>query len=426
MFASIKEFTLQPALIFRARRASFTGRRVARWPVRYSTKSLLWSRFVTYKLNGLGQRYQKTGAGQFLYSISTTVNTTTGLSAQTQSLAWNARYVYDEQGRLLGEYSPEGKLIAETIWFDDLPVATIRPKGSNNQLPLGIAGTGSTTANNAGNNTSTNPVNVELYYLHPDHLGTPRVATRSAAVNGATSGPNAINKAVWRWDSDPFGTSLGNSKPNENPQNVTGTASQVTAASFKVNNRFPGQLADAESGKYYNYFRDYDPGIGRYVESDPIGLKGGINTYGYVAQKPTLAVDPKGLTLWLCIRSCCGGVANHAYLFDDATGACCGDPGPSSNATNFIKTCKEKGPKGDTCWSVSSSPGDAEKALSCCDRETKETFYKPGINDCQNRADSCIRQLGMVPPNTPSERRFQSCDSCYKRPGLPQSLGAMP
>ena len=85
---------------------------------------------VTYKLNALGQRYQKSGAGQFPYSTSTTVNASTGLSPQAQSLQFIARYIYDEQGRLLGEYSPEGKPIAETIWFDDLPIATIRPKGS--------------------------------------------------------------------------------------------------------------------------------------------------------------------------------------------------------------------------------------------------------------------------------------------------------
>lgn len=250
---------------------------------------------VTYKVNGLGQRYQKTGSGQFLYNSSATVNVTTGLSPQAESLAYNARYVYDEQGRLLGEYSPEGKLIQETIWLDDLPVATIRPKGSNIQTPQGLAGTGANAANNTGKNTSSNPVNVELYYLHPDHLGTPRVATRSAAVNGATSGPNAINKAVWRWDSDPFGTSLGNSRPNENPQNVTGTASKITAASFRVNNRFPGQIADAESGKYYNYLRDYDSVIGRYTESDPIGLRGGLSTFGYVGERPLLFGDPYGL-----------------------------------------------------------------------------------------------------------------------------------
>src|SRR6266853_1484706 len=61
------------------------------------------------------------------------------------------------------------------------------------------------------------------------------------------------------------------------------------------NLRFPGQYYQAETGLNQNYFRDYDPTVGRYVESDPIGLKGGINTYGYVGQKPLTRVDRRGL-----------------------------------------------------------------------------------------------------------------------------------
>ena len=57
----------------------------------------------------------------------------------------------------------------------------------------------------------------------------------------------------------------------------------------------PGQYYDAETGTHYNYRRDYDPTIGRYVESDPIGLKGGVNTYAYVLSNPLRWFDAKGL-----------------------------------------------------------------------------------------------------------------------------------
>jgi len=61
------------------------------------------------------------------------------------------------------------------------------------------------------------------------------------------------------------------------------------------NLRFPGQYYDAETGTHYNFYRDFDPSIGRYLESDPIGLWGGLNTYAYVEQQPLKLKDPLGL-----------------------------------------------------------------------------------------------------------------------------------
>jgi RHS repeat-associated protein len=262
--------------------------------------------FVTYKINAMGQRVQKTGAGTYAFNAAT-----------ASSFSFNARYVYDESGNLIGEYAPDGKLLTETVWFNGMPIASLRPKGSNSGTPLGISGTttgnpanGATAANanNVGNNSTTNRVNVEVFYIHPDHLGTPRTITRSTVATGANApssanatSPGAINKAVWMWNSDPFGTTgttgaggSTNSAPNKNPQNITGTAAQIAAATFEQNLRMPGQVEDQETKKFYNWNRTYANDIGRYDSSDPIGLKGGINTFGYVAQRPITHVDRDG------------------------------------------------------------------------------------------------------------------------------------
>jgi RHS repeat-associated protein len=151
-------------------------------------------------------------------------------------------YMYDEAGHMLGEYSSTGALVEETVWLGDIPVATLRPSGST----------------------------VALYYVEADHLNTPRQVTRPSD-----------NTQMWTWFSDPFGTTAVNSNP-------------AGAGTFTYNLRFPGQIYDSQAGLQQNWNRDFDPAIGRYVESDPIGLKAGVNTYDYVSQNPISRKDPKG------------------------------------------------------------------------------------------------------------------------------------
>jgi len=115
------------------------------------------------------------------------------------------------------------------------------------------------------------PPAVSLFYAQVDHLNTPRLVA------------NSTGTTVWRWDQrEPFGVNV----PDENPSGL---------GAFEFPLRFPGQYVDKETNLHYNYLRDFDPGIGRYVQSDPIGLQGGLNTYAYVSASPVKFIDPAGL-----------------------------------------------------------------------------------------------------------------------------------
>ena len=131
-----------------------------------------------------------------------------------------------------------------------------------------------------------------LYYIHVDHLNTPRAIY------------DQNQRLGWRWDqSEPF----GNSAPNENPDGV---------GTFECNLRFPGQYFDKETTLAYNIFRDYDPSFGRYGKSDPIGLRGGLNTYAYALGSPIRFADPLGLEVQICCRPAeiANGLVDHCWV----------------------------------------------------------------------------------------------------------------
>lgn len=135
-----------------------------------------------------------------------------------------------------------------------------------------------------------------VYYIHTDQINTPRVIT------------NQNQAVVWKWDSDGFGSA----PPNEQPG---------TAPAFVFNPRFAGQYFDRESNLHYNYYRDYDPQLGRYVQSDPIGLDGGINTYVYALGNPVKYADPTGQFVPLVIGGVCAAGGCEALLGLGAMGA---------------------------------------------------------------------------------------------------------
>lgn len=157
-------------------------------------------------------------------------------------------YHYDPSGLLLSETDEQGNSIRDYIYLNGQRLAILADTGT--------------------------------YYIHSNHLDTPHTIT--------DQGQNI----VWQATYTPFGEA------------------RISTASIENNLRFPGQYFDAETNLHYNYYRYYDPEIGRYITSDPIGLFGGINTYSYANQNSLKYIDPYGLTSCLvrlkACRATCG------------------------------------------------------------------------------------------------------------------------
>ncbi|WP_284285441.1 RHS repeat-associated core domain-containing protein, partial [Marinibactrum halimedae] len=152
-------------------------------------------------------------------------------NAMGQRVKWDTNgeanyHHYDENGQLIAITDATGQTLREYVYFGTelIALATYENNGAEN-----------------------------LYYIHTNHLGTPQRIT------------NADQRVVWSAEYEPFGAVVAESDEVE--------------VDFKL--RMPGQYEDEITGLNYNWHRDYDPSIGRYVQSDPIGLDDGPNTYTY-------------------------------------------------------------------------------------------------------------------------------------------------
>ncbi|RBP75692.1 RHS repeat-associated core domain-containing protein [Marinobacter nauticus] len=177
--------------------------------------------------------------------------------------AWNASYQYDAFNRRIGK-TVAGNITENTeyLWFGSRLVAEYDSGAStpakryryteNSFAPVSYS---------EGNND---------FAVHSDYLDTPKALTD-------TSG-----NVVWNTVLSPYGNTVENTDPDGDGQAIA------------FNLRFPGQYHDRETGLYYNWNRTYDPESGRYLQSDPLGLYDGPNTYTYVYSNPVNYIDPTG------------------------------------------------------------------------------------------------------------------------------------
>ena len=211
---------------------------------------------VARTYDAMGNTLTIGGEWQYAYGHAGRLGSATGAGSAQASYRHNAAgqrvlqqvgtdktlHLHGESGEWLGIYGATGNPAQQVVWVGSRPVGLIQ----------------------AG----------KVFYIESDHLDSPR----------AVVDPQH-DVTVWRWSllGEAFGAGVPSSDPDRD------------GAELSFDLRLPGQRADSSSGLNYNYYRDYEPGTGRYIQSDPIGLNGGRSTYGYVEGDPASYSDPYGL-----------------------------------------------------------------------------------------------------------------------------------
>ncbi len=265
-----------------------------------------------YHYNQLGERIAKTvypvsdskakSSGMMAVNNPAHTKDAAGKKVKIQNASEEAHgstsYSLYQDQRLAAETDSAGHITAHYIYLYGKPVAKIEMTANTSvthQAWKAITSLGGMIEASGPNADDTN---TSIYAIHTDQLGTPQTVT------------DENQHIVWQADTTPFGMAKVSYAAVTSAQTSQGKTAQKP---FEMNLRLPGQVYDAETGLNQNYYRDYDPVLGRYTTPDPLGLEGGTNPYNYVSNNPLTNIDPLGFV-----------PERHSLLHDFLFGDGCG------------------------------------------------------------------------------------------------------
>ncbi|MEB0134768.1 RHS repeat-associated core domain-containing protein [Actimicrobium sp. CCC2.4] len=295
--------------------------------------------------------------------VSKTVTNAEGIAHTT--------YFLYQGNRLDAEADEAGRITAQYLYVDQMPVAKLAY--GNTPAETGLLATLRRWLGLHDKSTDS-----QVYAIHTDHLGTPQLVT------------DAQQHPVWQASYSAFGKA------------------KVSTEKIMLNLRLPGQHFDVETDKHYNLHRDYDPLVGRYLTSDPIGLKGGFNTYSYVGGNPLSFVDPLGLrdvivAVWT--SQIPSGSVGHVFVGEmNGTTITSQFPTPhgieGANTTkSWLDTVAAEGRLPDSVYQVTVLDDNAFDAAAAVARGLPRWSAFPNgttSTNCTNASNSALKAGGVI------------------------------